>query len=122
MKPRLERLRELGLGYLTLARESTSLSGGEAQRIRLATQVGSGLHGLLYVLDEPSIGLHARDQERLIATLVALRDAGRRLAVVDDSRIEVELTDEGAKYIRFECWGKGESFAWTQPFMVQTSE
>src|SRR4029078_13124954 len=73
---RLKFLIDVGLGYLSLDRESGTLSGGEAQRIRLATQIGSGLAGCLYVLDEPSIGLHQRDNDRLIGTLRRLRDLG----------------------------------------------
>lgn len=80
---RLEFLRDVGVEYLTLARESTSLSGGEAQRIRLATQIGSRLTGIIYILDEPSIGLHARDHARLIKTLKDLRDLGNTVVVVE---------------------------------------
>jgi len=80
---RLTFLDEVGLSYLTLARRATTLSGGESQRIRLAAQVGSGLRGILYVLDEPSIGLHARDQQRLLGTLKALRDRGNSVCVVE---------------------------------------
>ena len=80
---RLEFLAEVGLGYLTLDRESGTLSGGEAQRIRLAAQIGSGLAGVLYVLDEPSIGLHPVDNERLIGTLKHLRDLGNTVLVVE---------------------------------------
>ncbi len=69
IQSRLQFMVEVGLGYLTLNRESGTLSGGEAQRIRLATQIGSGLAGVLYVLDEPSIGLHQRDNARLLGTL-----------------------------------------------------
>src|SRR5437660_9640217 len=76
IQSRLQFLVEVGLGYLTLDRESGTLSGGEAQRIRLATQIGSGLAGVLYVLDEPSIGLHQRDNARLLGTLRRLRDLG----------------------------------------------
>lgn len=83
IKARLEFLVNVGLGYLTLARSSGSLSGGEAQRIRLATQIGSKLSGVLYVLDEPSIGLHQKDNARLIATLKAMRDLGNTLIVVE---------------------------------------
>ena len=71
---RLTFLKNVGLGYLTLARSVRTLSGGEGQRIRLATQIGSALSGVLYILDEPSIGLHQRDNDRLIETLKALRD------------------------------------------------
>lgn len=80
---RLGFLVDVGLDYLTLSRSSGTLSGGEAQRIRLATQIGSGLVGVLYILDEPSIGLHQRDNERLIQTLVRLRDLGNTLIVVE---------------------------------------
>ena len=80
---RLGFLVDVGLDYLTLARSSSTLSGGEAQRIRLATQIGSGLMGVLYILDEPSIGLHQRDNERLLKTLKKLRDLGNTLIVVE---------------------------------------
>src|SRR5207244_3129505 len=80
---RLSFLKDVGLNYLNLARSAVSLSGGEAQRIRLATQIGSGLMGVLYVLDEPSIGLHQRDNGRLIATLKRLRDLGNTVLVVE---------------------------------------
>jgi len=80
---RLGFLVDVGLDYLTLARSSSTLSGGEAQRIRLATQIGSGLMGVLYILDEPSIGLHQRDNERLLKTLKRLRDLGNTLIVVE---------------------------------------
>ncbi len=83
IKERLEFLNDVGLNYLTLARSSGTLSGGEAQRIRLATQIGSRLVGVLYVLDEPSIGLHQRDNMKLIATLKHLRDIGNTLIVVE---------------------------------------
>ena len=80
---RLQFLMDVGLEYLTLSRNAGSLSGGEAQRIRLATQIGSGLTGVLYILDEPSIGLHQRDNDRLLATLKKLRDLGNTLLVVE---------------------------------------
>ena len=80
---RLDFLINVGLNYLTLSRSASTLSGGEAQRIRLATQIGSGLTGVLYILDEPSIGLHQRDNEKLIATLKHLRDLGNTLIVVE---------------------------------------
>ena len=73
---RLSFMRNVGLGYLTLDRSSGTLAGGEAQRIRLATQIGSGLVGVMYILDEPSIGLHQRDNMRLLRTLEQLRDLG----------------------------------------------
>src|SRR4029078_1663403 len=78
---RLGFLLDVGLDYLSLNRPAATLSGGEAQRIRLATQIGSGLVGVLYVLDEPSIGLHQRDNHRLIQTLTRLRDLGNTLIV-----------------------------------------
>ena len=80
---RLGFLNKVGLEYLTLSRNSSSLSGGESQRIRLASQIGSGLTGVLYVLDEPSIGLHQRDNQRLLDTLVRLRDLGNTVIVVE---------------------------------------
>ncbi len=90
---RLAFLSEVGLEYLSLDRESGSLSGGEAQRIRLATQIGSGLAGCLYVLDEPSIGLHQRDNERLIATLRRLRDLGNSVIVVEHDEDTIRAAD-----------------------------
>ena len=83
IRSRLGFLQSVGLGYLTLSRGAGSLSGGESQRIRLATQIGSSLMGVLYILDEPSIGLHQRDNEKLIATLKRLRDCGNTLIVVE---------------------------------------
>ncbi len=90
---RLAFLEEVGLGYLTLDRESGTLSGGEAQRIRLATQIGSGLAGVLYVLDEPSIGLHQSDNERLIATLKRLRELGNSVLVVEHDHDTIASAD-----------------------------
>ncbi len=90
---RFDFLIEVGLGYLTLARAAGTLSGGEAQRIRLATQIGSGLTGVLYVLDEPSIGLHQRDNRRLIETLMKLRDLGNTLIVVEHDEETIEAAD-----------------------------
>jgi excinuclease ABC subunit A len=90
---RLEFLLEVGLGYLALDRESGTLSGGEAQRIRLATQIGSGLAGVLYVLDEPSIGLHQRDNDRLIETLRRLRDLGNTVIVVEHDEDTIRAAD-----------------------------
>ena len=95
IKARLNFLKDVGLGYLTLSRSAATLSGGEAQRIRLATQIGSGLTGVLYILDEPSIGLHQRDNEKLIATLKKLRDLGNTLIVVEHD----EDTMRSADYI-----------------------
>lgn len=80
---RLGFLVDVGLDYLTLSRAAGTLSGGEAQRIRLATQIGSGLMGVLYILDEPSIGLHQRDNEKLLRTLKKMRDLGNTLIVVE---------------------------------------
>lgn len=90
---RLEFLIQVGLNYLTMSRSAGSLSGGEAQRIRLATQIGSGLTGVLYVLDEPSIGLHQRDNRRLIETLLTLRDLGNTLIVVEHDEETIEAAD-----------------------------
>jgi len=90
---RLGFLEEVGLGYLNLDRESGTLSGGEAQRIRLATQIGSGLAGVLYVLDEPSIGLHQRDNDRLITTLRRLRDLGNSVIVVEHDEDTIRAAD-----------------------------
>ncbi len=93
IRARLTFLIEVGLGYLNLARAAGSLSGGEAQRIRLATQIGSGLTGVLYVLDEPSIGLHQRDNRRLIETLIKLRDLGNTLIVVEHDEETIRTAD-----------------------------
>ncbi|MBU2264455.1 excinuclease ABC subunit UvrA, partial [Patescibacteria group bacterium] len=90
---RLNFLIDVGLDYLTMARESTTLSGGEAQRIRLATQIGSGLAGVVYILDEPSIGLHQRDLARLIATLKQLRDLGNTVIVVEHDEQTILAAD-----------------------------
>ncbi|OAI56706.1 ABC-ATPase UvrA [Verrucomicrobiaceae bacterium SCGC AG-212-N21] len=90
---RLEFLDEVGLGYLSLDRESGTLSGGESQRIRLATQIGAGLAGVLYVLDEPSIGLHPADNERLIGTLKRLRDLGNSVLVVEHDEDTMRAAD-----------------------------
>ena len=93
IRARLDFLIEVGLSYLDLARAAGTLSGGEAQRIRLATQIGSGLTGVLYVLDEPSIGLHQRDNRRLIETLVKLRDLGNTLIVVEHDEDTIRTSD-----------------------------
>ncbi|MDR3275539.1 MAG: excinuclease ABC subunit UvrA [Endomicrobium sp.] len=90
---RLKFLNNVGLGYLNLERESATLSGGEAQRIHLATQIGSGLTGVLYVLDEPSIGLHQKDNDKLLGTLVKLRDLGNTLIVVEHDEDTMKLAD-----------------------------
>lgn len=93
IKTRLQFLLDVGLNYLSLNRSSKSLSGGEAQRIRLATQIGSQLVGVLYILDEPSIGLHQRDNEKLINSLVALRDIGNSVIVVEHDKDMIERAD-----------------------------
>ena len=93
VKTRLQFLIDVGLTYLALDRSSKSLSGGEAQRIRLATQIGSQLVGVLYILDEPSIGLHQRDNERLIKSLLALRDIGNSVIVVEHDKDMIEHAD-----------------------------
>ncbi len=90
---RLSFLKNVGLTYLTLSRSASTLSGGEAQRIRLATQIGSALEGVLYVLDEPSIGLHQRDNARLIATITKLRDLGNTVIVVEHDEETIEAAD-----------------------------
>ena len=83
VRDRLTFLKNVGLDYLTLSRSAGTLSGGEAQRIRLATQIGSNLSGVMYILDEPSIGLHQRDNDRLISSLKKMRDLGNSLIVVE---------------------------------------
>ncbi|WEV73210.1 excinuclease ABC subunit UvrA [Bifidobacterium sp. ESL0790] len=93
IRARLGFMNDVGLNYLTLSRAAKTLSGGEAQRIRLATQIGSGLVGVMYVLDEPSIGLHQRDNERLIKTLHHLRDLGNTLIVVEHDEETIEKAD-----------------------------
>jgi excinuclease ABC subunit A len=93
IRARLGFLKNVGLGYLTLNRESSTLSGGEAQRIRLATQIGAGLVGVLYILDEPSIGLHQRDNDRLLATLKGLRDLGNTVLVVEHDADTIRSAD-----------------------------
>ncbi|MCS6959885.1 MAG: excinuclease ABC subunit UvrA [Pseudanabaenaceae cyanobacterium SKYGB_i_bin29] len=93
LSTRLQFLVDVGLDYLTLDRPAATLSGGEAQRIRLATQIGSGLTGVLYVLDEPSIGLHQRDNDRLLSTLVKLRDLGNTLIVVEHDEETIRRAD-----------------------------
>ncbi|MEX2272040.1 MAG: excinuclease ABC subunit UvrA [Vicinamibacterales bacterium] len=93
IRDRLRFLNEVGVGYLTLARSAATLSGGEGQRIRLATQIGSNLTGVLYVLDEPSIGLHQRDNRRLLATLARLRDLGNTVIVVEHDEETIRTAD-----------------------------
>ncbi len=94
IEQRLEFLEETGLGYLTLERDYSTLSGGEAQRVRLATQLGMGLMGVIYVLDEPSIGLHPHDNQKLLDTLVALRDRGNTVLVVEHDEDTMRLADQ----------------------------
>lgn len=93
IKARLSFMQNVGLNYLSLARSAVTLSGGEAQRIRLATQIGSGLQGVLYVLDEPSIGLHQRDNDRLISTLKHLRDLGNTVLIVEHDEDTIRTAD-----------------------------
>ena len=91
---RLNFLNDVGIDYITMDRKASTLSGGEAQRIRLATQIGSGLTGVLYVLDEPSIGLHQRDNDMLIATLKNLRDIGNSVIVVEHDEDTIMQYDQ----------------------------
>ena len=93
VRARVKFLLDVGLDYLTLSRSAATLAGGEAQRIRLATQIGSGLVGVLYILDEPSIGLHQRDNQRLIETLIRLRDLGNTLIVVEHDEDTIRVAD-----------------------------
>ena len=93
IRNRLGFLQSVGLQYLTLSREAGTLSGGESQRIRLATQIGSSLMGVLYILDEPSIGLHQRDNDKLLATLQELRDLGNTLLVVEHDEDTMRQAD-----------------------------
>ena len=86
-------LQEVGLDYLSLSRATATLSGGEAQRIRLATQIGSGLVGVAYILDEPSIGLHQRDNDKLLRALMRLRDLGNSLIVVEHDEDTMRAAD-----------------------------
>ncbi len=93
IKNRLQFLNDVGLNYLNLSRSADTLSGGESQRIRLASQIGSGLTGVMYVLDEPSIGLHQRDNDKLLATLIRLRDLGNSVLVVEHDEDAIRLAD-----------------------------
>ncbi|MGI8516975.1 MAG: excinuclease ABC subunit UvrA, partial [Acidimicrobiia bacterium] len=93
VRTRLQFLVDVGLDYLTLARSAATLAGGEAQRIRLATQIGSGLVGVLYILDEPSIGLHQRDNQKLMETLIRLRNLGNTLIVVEHDEDTIRIAD-----------------------------
>ncbi len=122
IKARLQFLVDVGLGYLTLARQASTLSGGESQRIRLATQIGSKLTGVLYVLDEPSIGLHQRDNMKLINTLKKMRDLGNTLVVVEhdhETMMEADyLIDIGPKAGKF----GGELIAYGTPLEVMENK
>ena len=93
IRDRLHFLDDVGVGYLTLGRSAATLSGGEGQRIRLATQIGSNLTGVLYVLDEPSIGLHQRDNRALLSTLARLRDLGNTVVVVEHDEETIRTAD-----------------------------
>ena len=93
IEERLNFLENVGIGYLSMERAAATLSGGEAQRIRLATQIGSSLVGVLYILDEPSIGLHQRDNAKLIATLERLRDLGNTVIVVEHDEQTMRAAD-----------------------------
>src|SRR2546429_9086218 len=93
IRERLPFLDDVGVGYLTLDRAAATLSGGEAQRLRLATQIGSQLVGVLYILDEPSIGLHQRDNNKLIGTLERLRDLGNTVLVVEHDEQMMRSSD-----------------------------
>jgi len=93
IQERLRFLNDVGVGYLTLGRSAATLSGGEGQRIRLATQIGANLTGVLYVLDEPSIGLHQRDNRKLLSTLARLRDLGNTVIVVEHDEETIRVAD-----------------------------
>src|SRR6185295_1351075 len=93
IQERLRFLNDVGVGYLTLGRSAATLSGGEGQRIRLATQIGANLRGVLYVLDEPSIGLHQRDNRKLLGTLSRLRDLGNTVIVVEHDEETIRVAD-----------------------------
>src|SRR5699024_2280299 len=94
VRDRVDFLLNVGINYLTLNREAQTLSGGEAQRIRLATQIGTQLVGVLYILDEPGIGLHQRDNDKLIRSLETLRDLGNRVLVVEQDRETIVRADD----------------------------
>lgn len=93
IKERIFFLYDVGLGYITLGRDARTISGGEAQRIRVASQIGSGLTGVMYVLDEPSIGLHERDTSKLIKTLRALQEKGNTVIVVEHDKETIMASD-----------------------------
>jgi excinuclease ABC subunit A len=111
----------VGLNYLSLDRSADTLSGGEAQRIRLASQIGSGLTGVMYVLDEPSIGLHQRDNDRLIATLKHLRDIGNSVIVVEHDEDMMRAADQSSTWARAPAcmaavMAQGTSTKWRRRF------
>ena len=93
VQERLRFLHDVGVGYLTLNRSAATLSGGEGQRIRLATQIGANLSGVLYVLDEPSVGLHQRDNRKLLSTLSRLRDLGNTVVIVEHDEETIRAAD-----------------------------
>ena len=122
IKARLSFLLNVGLDYLTLARSAGTLSGGEAQRIRLATQIGSGLVGVLYILDEPSIGLHQRDNEKLIRTLKELRDLGNTLIVVEHDEDTIMHADHVVDIGPYAGANGGEVIAEGTPAQIMANE
>ena len=105
---RLAFMKDVGLGYLTLDRKAGTLSGGESQRIRLATQIGSGLVGVLYILDEPSIGLHQRDNKKLIKALKRLRDLGNTIIVIEHDEETMREADHIVISVRVPGFMAGE--------------
>jgi excinuclease ABC subunit A len=122
VRDRLKFLVDVGLDYLSLARGTPTLSGGESQRIRLASQIGSGLTGVLYVLDEPTIGLHPRDNDRLLGALKHLRDLGNTLVVVEHDRDVIEAADHLVDFGPGSGEGGGEVTASGSPAKVKTSQ
>src|SRR5262249_34212851 len=122
VRDRLRFLVDVGLDYLTLARPTPTLSGGESQRIRLASQVGSGLTGVLYVLDEPTIGLHPRDNSRLLGALRRLRDLGNTLVLVEPDREVIESADPPVDFGPGSGDGGGQITASGSPAQVKKAE
>ena len=121
VRDRLTFLVDVGLDYLSLARGTPTLSGGESQRIRLASQIGSGLTGVLYVLDEPTIGLHPRDNTRLLGALKHLRDLGNTLVLVEHDREIIEAADHLVDFGPGSGEGGGEITAVGRPSKVKSS-